>query len=837
MLGPLRARALAIVSLVVLLFSASAQAWQVAPAAGEKPLASYLPEKNLLFLVEWDGLARHSKEWDATAAHKMLSETSLGKMLRETVVQTWEGFRAGNPQVPPLSGDQITGLAGHLLRQGFLIGVCGSSFQDQPEAVSLVIRDAKTNPVFTQLLEGRPLGPNAGGMKKELNGRTSYRFGPTEYWFEGNDFVLSMVSGETSPTLRAFLGEIPSAVNHPSRKHMFDNPDLLSPVGWGFVDATKVPIQDPKAKQMLAGIKTAGFRWGLKGQALVTQIGVETVEPKGSLLSFLDQPPLDIAKLPPVPAQAENYTLFSVSPAATYDKLIRFARQNDPALPDQIVGQLGMVQQRLGIDLKRDLADQLGPAMAAFSLPSKSQGSIGGGMLDLWFFLPKGALVVGVKDRATFATTLEKLMNSVNRELSALGGMFVGRGQGVRADSTQHAEFRKLKGEEIAYTLAIPPAVLPTPGSLHLTVMLGKENLVIATTPDVARSVLKAEGNGKPAGLTELPAGTTVFSRTDPRDSLPELLVNIPSAVQVLGAMITNQQRGIAGLAPHDGMPAGDQAPVGNFALKLDPDLIPDTDALRGYLFPKVSTLAVTERTIVFTTTEAFPAPDVSMGAGTSAPVLVALLLPAVPSAREAARRAQCTNNLKMIGLAMHNYADVNGGFPGNICDKNGKPLLSWRVAILPYIEQQALYNKFHLDERWDSPHNIELSRYVVKTYACPSRPFDNAKPETHYRTFVGNGALFENGQNPKIAMVTDGTSNTIMVAETQEGVLWTKPDDIEFNPENPGQMFGIGSPHSGGANVLFADGSVRFIINTINLEVLKALITRAGGEVVGGNY
>src|SRR5208337_936304 len=103
-------------------------------------------------------------------------------------------------------------------------------------------------------------------------------------------------------------------------------------------------------------------------------------------------------------------------------------------------------------------------------------------------------------------------------------------------------------------------------------------------------------------------------------------------------------------------------------------------------------------------------------------PVLIALLLPAVQSAREAARRAQCVNNIKQIMLAMHNYISANNAFPRDITDKNGKPLLSWRVAILPYVEQGVLFDKFKLDEPWDSPHNQELLKYMPLVYQCPSR-------------------------------------------------------------------------------------------------------------------
>ncbi len=185
----------------------------------------------------------------------------------------------------------------------------------------------------------------------------------------------------------------------------------------------------------------------------------------------------------------------------------------------------------------------------------------------------------------------------------------------------------------------------------------------------------------------------------------------------------------------------------------------------------------------------------------------------------------------------MHNYASANNTFPmPAITDKDGKPLLSWRVAILPYIEQVELYNKFKLDEPWDSPHNKPLMNEMPATYVCPSRA--NVQPgTTTYRVFVGKGAFFEKGQGTAIANITDGTSNTIMVAEASEAVPWTKPDaELEFDPDAKPSLCGAGSLHSGGFNTVFGDGSVRFIKNTIAVEVFRALITKAGGEVINAD-
>jgi prepilin-type processing-associated H-X9-DG protein len=264
--------------------------------------------------------------------------------------------------------------------------------------------------------------------------------------------------------------------------------------------------------------------------------------------------------------------------------------------------------------------------------------------------------------------------------------------------------------------------------------------------------------------------------------------------------------------------------------LRVDPDKIPRADELSRLLFPASMALAVDGDGASIVIRESIP----SVSSPATAGVLVAILLPAVQSAREAARRAQCVNNLKQIGLALHNYHAANNAFPSSaITDPKGKPLFSWRVAILPYIEQQGLYNRFKLDEPWDSPHNQALLKEMPSTYVCPSRarvePFT-----TTYQVFTGGGALFESGRGVTLPGVTDGTSNTLMVVEAQNAVPWTKPDDMTFDPAAAPSLCGAGSSHPGGFNVLMADGAVRFIKNAIDLRVFRALITRAGGEVIG---
>jgi hypothetical protein len=217
-----------------------------------------------------------------------------------------------------------------------------------------------------------------------------------------------------------------------------------------------------------------------------------------------------------------------------------------------------------------------------------------------------------------------------------------------------------------------------------------------------------------------------------------------------------------------------------------------------------------------------------------------------------------CVENLLKIGLALHQHHDDLGSFPkAAITDKQGRPGLSWRVAILPFLGEKLLYDKFKLDEPWDSPHNKALLSEMPEVFACPSvRRSD--KSITHYCAFVGHGAFLEPAYDKRLEKVwwtgedgvkhyigepqggrsvadfTDGMSNTLMVVEAKEGVPWTKPEDLPFDPARPtGPLFGAGSPHSGGFNAVFADAWVWFLPNSISPQVFRALITCHGNEVV----
>jgi len=210
------------------------------------------------------------------------------------------------------------------------------------------------------------------------------------------------------------------------------------------------------------------------------------------------------------------------------------------------------------------------------------------------------------------------------------------------------------------------------------------------------------------------------------------------------------------------------------------------------------------------------------------AKMLTAFAAPAVTAALVASDRTKSMNNLKQILLALHNYHDAHGHFPPSVIVENGIKR-SWRVEILPYLEQAALYNAYHKDEAWDGPNNKVLSNTIVPIYANPR--LKQLTNKTGIRAIGGpNGMLSSNqGKGIKLEEILDGASSTIAVVEVDKLVSWAEPDEFEATPTDL-IRHGLGEPGIFLAG--FGDGAVRVISDSVDVQVLSALLTRAGGEV-----
>jgi hypothetical protein len=221
------------------------------------------------------------------------------------------------------------------------------------------------------------------------------------------------------------------------------------------------------------------------------------------------------------------------------------------------------------------------------------------------------------------------------------------------------------------------------------------------------------------------------------------------------------------------------------------------------------------------------PAPPQLENLGT---MLAGLTNKALASSRNGERM----DRFRQLLLAMLNYSDVNKHLPpAAICDKNGRPLLSWRVAILPYIEQNELYKQFHLDEPWDSPHNRTLIDKMPQLYADPDPQIrQTAGPgKTTCLVPVAAETIFFHSEGTALKEIPDGTAKTLMLVEVEplRAAIWTKPEDWNVDLLHPRQ--GLERSDRSRFAAGFADSTVVALPTDLDDATLRAMLTRAGGE------
>lgn len=219
---------------------------------------------------------------------------------------------------------------------------------------------------------------------------------------------------------------------------------------------------------------------------------------------------------------------------------------------------------------------------------------------------------------------------------------------------------------------------------------------------------------------------------------------------------------------------------------------------------------------------------SVTTGSGVDQAIQQKLLAQGTKPAAESASSGPTRNDLKQVGLAFHNFHDSFNGFPspnGTMIEGDKKPDISWRVRLLPFVDQYDLYQQFHLDEPWDSPHNKTLITKMPAVYG------HDPEGKTRLHVLTGAGAPFQNDKLTKLRDITDGTSNTIMafVGGPDTAEIWTKPGGREFNSANPAQALGNSDPQF---MAVMMDGAVRKLPKTLAAKDLAAIFQAAEGTI-----
>jgi hypothetical protein len=768
------------------------------PPLPETPtLAKIAPEQCLFYFASAGTATPDAKSPNQT--EQLLAEPEVQKLSAaiETAIKTSLSKSLGpNGPLPGMSGDELADFIKLILAKPLAVYVAGVEMCPTGPAprIGVAIKfDDDVDKVKAKLADLTKLLPPPMLGTVKIGGEDWQTIQPvppgtpappvTIVWgFQKKYLLLAVGEGEMEALIARAKGQPPAWLVQLRKDVPIERLSIVGYLNVKTIRETYGPMAGPQAAVAFDAIglnninslvSAAGLdQTGYVAKTLISLDG----EPQG-LLQFSTIKPLSAADLASVPADASMAVAIKINPLAVFDAWIDMVGKVDPRAKEQIARDIGQAEAQLGLKLRDDLLKPLGDSLSVYS-------SMGGGGL------PEAGVVLQIKDSPTAAKTFAKLMQLAEAVLQA-----------TAANNPSAPKLTKdsSSGKDI-YTLQISQ-----PGIPPISWCLTEKELVVSTA---LKAYLSRPADFK--SLSESPAIAKTLS--DDAASIALVYWDVKGSFEKLYPMIPM----LAMIAQQQG-------------INLNLPAMPPADTIAKHLSPLVATVHRAPAGIEIA--QRMPLPGLAVAA--SAPVLVALLLPAVQSARGAARSASSTNNLKQIALAIHNYHDAKRSLPPACkADKDGKPLLSWRVLILPFLEENELYKQFHLDEPWDSENNKPLIARIPDVYKSPNSKV-SGEGKTNYLTVRGPHSMFPGDKALAFKDVPDGLSHTIMTVEANDdkAVIWTKPDDFQYDEEKP--LDGLGGMQPGAFLVGFGDGSVRRLPSTIDPKTLNALFTRDGGEPI----
>ncbi|MFM9965809.1 MAG: DUF1559 domain-containing protein [Planctomycetaceae bacterium] len=791
--------------------------WLTTPAQAQSPdklkLSYVAPEECLLFFT-WNGCTKSDPK-TTNRTEQLFAEESVqdfGKQLLEEITKQLSAAAADHgDEGIKLAAEVGPVLAKILLSHPGAIYVKSFKAADDPEIEMAIVVDAEQEgpAAIAALKKLLTLTPQEGPqipIEEKIGDTTflrpkEYRQHEPEFRFGYRTTQLLITLGKATPKeLVAKLqkpGKPAAWVTKVAQDLAVEKPSMLM-----FLDAHKLIgilstlpefTSDPNAAKVLEALginKLKTFtavsgldKTGMHSVSMITTDGTPT-----GLFDLMPDKPISLSDFKNIPANASSATVARFDLAYLYGKVMKGLADFDLAAHAQIEQAIESVEPQLGFSIKGDVLEGLGDTWSFYTSASEAGVS----------FVPGFVITASIRKHEGVAKGLNTVVMAAKAALGNAG-----------PQAPFSIQDFKARGE-IGYRIVFNNLPIP----VQPTWVLTKDQLVIGLSPQLVSSHLAGTAKGSMADNAQLKAAfqwnpkPLVVSYSDPKPGLQSVYTLVNSFSPMLIQQMA--QEGI------------------NFNL---PPLPPFGD-IEQHLLPNVTTFGRTSNGWKTESHGVIPS-GVEIGPAGIA-VGAALLLPAVQQAREAARRAQAKNNLKMIGLAMHNYHDTHRAFPpaANV-DKKDKKLLSWRVHILPFVDQIALYQQFHLDEPWDSEHNKQFIKQIPPVYVQPTHADLAKEGKTVYLVPTGEGTAFDGNEGRPMVKFTDGTSNTILAVEAHRdaAVIWTKPDDLAVDLKNP--LKNLKSALTGGFHVLLADGSVRFVSDNINANTLKLLFTISDGQAV----
>ncbi len=808
-----------------------------------------------VFYARHDGTKQHAAAWEHTAAHEALAAARVDELAKKLV----EFLKQ---QAPGTFNPQVEALAKHLSEYGGSLAVAIPPGPPLPRATLVLHHAAKYEDLVS---EGSRLLAEQGieSETREIENRNVHLAHLSKtpaidlaWWAEGGHLVIAVGVDPVQNTVAVATGKKPNITAHRLWSKDKDNAKkdrTLTSTVW--VDAQALreklggfPIPVPEGRPLLVkdalevlgldAIEELVMKAGYEGKALWSETRLTTTGERKGLLKVLEGDEITFDDLPPLPKNTNSFLAASMNPAAGYETIRETIRESMAYGPEEAAKEvervIDTIPNFLGFDPKADFLDALGNIVVVCDDP------------DQGFFGSGGTVIVEVKDAKKLRASFEKIVDKLNS----------------LAPDQEIAKIHRAKkqGREI-WHLEFGQAVA------GLGIGIDEKWMVLALMPQpVEAFFLRLDGKLPKwskdqlieAGAPVIPEEFTSVGVSNPRVIYHGLLKAAPFAMATLVASLKGQRT----------LPQNANLPW------MLSDL-PPAELIVGPLFPNVRTMTMDDGGFRWTSYSSLPSLPILGGPGGGNGTLVtavvpALLLPAIQQSRTAARRSQSRNNLKQLGLAMHNYHDSYKSFPaGTIPNEKLKPdeRLSFFIELLPFLDQAAVYEKIDKEGGWKDKANRQYVETRIPVFMNPGntpKPMATAatakdKPKdinfgpTNYVGMAGIGkdapllpvtseraGVFGYNRKTRLKDMLDGPSNTVMISEASKDYgAWSAGGTATIRSLTKKPYIngpdGIGGPFPGGCNMLMGDGSVRFISQNIDPKTMEGLITIRGGEVVNG--
>lgn len=775
---------------------------QGVPPAAEAPLAAKVAPADCILYASWAGTAAPDKT-SGNQVEQLLAEPEVSQFVTEARDRLLQFARvaSGDHEQAVRDGSRLLELIQRKPGAVFLSDIRFEEGRDEPtiEAGALVLMGKDLTEAEGLLKELQKLA-DGDASSVQIGNRTYSQIQiddefPAITWGAAGEYLMfGLGEGAIEGLIERARCEAPPWLTTAREKLVV--PRFSSMAHLDVKRLVELIVKEsgqPEVGQMVAAlgldqIKSFTSVSGLDDTGMLTRSTLTIEGPGRGLLEWIDSDPLRSEDLKTVAQDSPLAVAFQLDPSWVFQLWIDLVEQMEPRAADQIRRELAQAGEFFGSDIQKDVVGSFGDTWKLFVQPGPRAMDIG------W------TLAIEVRNREKLEQFQKTVITQAKASFEQFGGPSL---------TTETVD-----GHDI-HSLDLSQTGVPLVPSWCLT----DDQLLVTAFPQAIKQLLSAKADittlaEQPdvAPLVEPKATTLALAYADTRKVAEALLPMTPVLLRAMGPM----------------------------ASSMDTSNLPPSDVIMKHLTPSFMAVSRTEEGLALVSRRPLPGAAIE----TAVPMAAASLLPAIGSARKAARRAQATNNLKQLALAMHNFHDSYRAFPaGYSADKEGHPLLSWRVHILPFVEQSGLYEEFHLDEPWDSPHNKKLIERMPSVYKAPGSKCNPGM--TNYLGVGGADGVFvrpaegEQLKSPTgigFANITDGTSNTIMIVEASDelAIPWTQPGDYAPDKESP--VKGLVGLRRGGFLAAFCDGSVHFISKTVDPETLNLLFTKSDGKPVN-NY